>query len=80
MGTTRPEARLLSLDAWSDVARNFRGDWEMLWKEITGGFLIAGFIALLPMSVFNDPFITHTGGWCYVPGATEASAAAASEP
>ena len=25
----------LSLDAWSDVAHNFRGDWEMLWKEIT---------------------------------------------
>ena len=55
-------SRLLSLDAWSDVAHNFRGDWEMLWKEITGGFLIAGFIALLPMSVFNDLFLTGTGG------------------
>ncbi len=55
-------SRLLSLDAWSDVAHNFRGDWGMLWKEITGGFLIAGFIALLPMSVFNDLFLTDTGG------------------
>jgi uncharacterized membrane protein YraQ (UPF0718 family)/YHS domain-containing protein len=53
---------LLSLDAWSDVAHNFRGDWGMLWKEITSGFLIAGFIALLPMSVFNDLFLTGTGG------------------
>src|SRR5213592_1225841 len=34
--------RLTSLQAWSDVAHNFRGDWEMLWKEILGGFLIAG--------------------------------------
>src|SRR6185312_6375314 len=28
-------ARLTSLSAWSDVAHNFRGDWQMLWKEIT---------------------------------------------
>jgi uncharacterized membrane protein YraQ (UPF0718 family)/YHS domain-containing protein len=55
-------SRLLSLDAWSDVAHNFRGDWEMLWKEITAGFLIAGFIALLPMGVFNDLFLTDRGG------------------
>src|SRR6266498_3172565 len=50
--------RLLSLEAWSDVAHNFRGDWEMLWKEITAGFVIAGFIALLPMDFFNGLFIT----------------------
>ncbi|MGB2875756.1 MAG: permease [Gaiellaceae bacterium] len=54
--------RVLSLEAWSDVAHNFRGDWEMLWKEITAGFLIAGFVALLPSSVFNDLFLTRTGG------------------
>jgi uncharacterized membrane protein YraQ (UPF0718 family) len=54
--------RLFSLQAWSDVAHNFRGDWEMLWKEIVGGFLIAGYIALLPMSFFNGLFITDTGG------------------
>src|SRR5919198_676943 len=50
--------RLTSVDAWSDVAHNFRGDWEMLWKEITAGFAIAGFIALLPMSFFNGLFVT----------------------
>ena len=27
--------RLTSAEAWSDVAHNFRGDWQMLWKEIT---------------------------------------------
>ena len=30
----------------------------MLWKEISAGFLIAGFIALLPMAFFNDLFVT----------------------
>src|SRR5947209_87883 len=52
--------KLFSLQAWSDVGHNFRGDWEMLWKEIVGGFLIAGFIALLPLSFFNGLFITDS--------------------
>jgi uncharacterized protein len=59
-------SRVLSLEGWSDVAHNFRGDWQMLWKEITAGFLIAGFIALLPMDFFNDLFLTGTGGWLQV--------------
>jgi uncharacterized protein len=59
--------RLTSLQAWSDVAHNFRGDWEMLWKEITAGFVIAGFIALLPMDFFNALFITDAPGWLRVP-------------
>jgi hypothetical protein len=50
--------RFASLDAWSDVAHNFRADWQMLWKEISAGFVIAGFIALLPASFFNQLFIT----------------------
>ena len=50
--------RLVSLRAWSDVADNFRGDWEMLWKEILAGFLIAGFVALLPTAFFNALFVT----------------------
>jgi uncharacterized protein len=49
--------RLTSADAWSDVAHNFRGDWQMLWKEITIGFLLAGFIGLLGDDFFNTLFI-----------------------
>jgi uncharacterized membrane protein YraQ (UPF0718 family)/YHS domain-containing protein len=60
--STSSERKVFSLQAWSDVAHNFRGDWQMLWKEIVGGFLIAGYIALLPMSFFNRLFITDTGG------------------
>jgi uncharacterized membrane protein YraQ (UPF0718 family)/YHS domain-containing protein len=49
--------RLTSSSAWSDVAHNFRGDWQMLWKEITIGFLLAGFIGLLGDDFFNFLFI-----------------------
>src|SRR4051794_36031085 len=49
--------RVTSAEAWSDVAHNFRGDWQMLWKEITAGFLLAGFIALLGDDFFNALFI-----------------------
>src|ERR687887_1805656 len=49
--------RLASGSSWSDVAHNFRGDWQMLWKEITIGFLLAGFIGLLGNDFFNGLFI-----------------------
>ena len=51
--------RLTSARAWSDVAHNFRGDWQMLWKEITLGFLLAGFIAQLGNNVFSALFLRH---------------------
>jgi uncharacterized membrane protein YraQ (UPF0718 family) len=51
--------RLTSARAWSDVAHNFRGDWQMLWKEIALGFLIAGFIAQLGNGFFEKLFITN---------------------
>jgi hypothetical protein len=51
--------RVTSLSAWSDVAHNFRGDWHMLWKEISLGFLLAGFIAQLGDNFFNGLFVTN---------------------
>jgi hypothetical protein len=59
--------RLVSVDAWSDVAYNFRSDWEMLWKEILLGFVIAGFVALLPMDFFNALFVTDAPAWVRIP-------------
>jgi uncharacterized membrane protein YraQ (UPF0718 family)/YHS domain-containing protein len=53
------KGRLTSMSAWSDVAHNFRNDWLMLWKEITIGFLLAGFVGQLHNSFFNSLFITH---------------------
>src|SRR3954447_4523251 len=49
--------KLTSVQAWSDVAHNFRGDWQMLWKEMTAGFVIAGFVSLLPRSIFQAAFL-----------------------
>src|SRR3954454_23991661 len=49
--------RLTSAEAWSDVAHNFRGDWQMLYKEILAGFLLAGFIAQLGQDFFNGLFL-----------------------
>jgi uncharacterized membrane protein YraQ (UPF0718 family)/YHS domain-containing protein len=54
--------RLRSAAAWSDVAHNFRGDWQMLWKEVGLGFLLAGFIGLLPADVFNTLFVADASG------------------
>jgi uncharacterized protein len=54
--------KVSSVEAWSDVAHNFRGDWKMLWKEITIGFLLAGFIALLGDDFFNFLFVEDAPG------------------
>jgi uncharacterized protein len=51
--------RITSGSAWSDVAHNFRGDWKMLWKEISLGFLLAGFIAQLGNDFFNSLFVQN---------------------
>ncbi len=45
----------------TDVALNFRADVQMLWKEIVAGFVIAGYVSLLPRGFFNGLFIT--GAW-----------------
>jgi uncharacterized membrane protein YraQ (UPF0718 family)/YHS domain-containing protein len=51
--------RVTSSEAWSDVAHNFRGDWQMLWKEIALGFLLAGFIAQFGNGFFESLFLQH---------------------
>jgi uncharacterized protein len=48
---------------WTEVALNFRGDWQMLWKEIGIGFLLAGFIGLLGNDFFNGLFLSDAPGW-----------------
>src|SRR2546421_7782067 len=51
--------RLTSPESLSDVAHNFRNDWGMLWKEITVGFFLAGFIGLLGNDFFNGLFVQN---------------------
>jgi YHS domain-containing protein/uncharacterized membrane protein YraQ (UPF0718 family) len=50
-------SRLRSVEAWSDVAHNFRGDVKMLYREIGIGFLLAGFIGLLGNGFFQALFL-----------------------
>jgi uncharacterized protein len=50
--------RLTTRAAWAGVGGNFRGDVKMLWKEISIGFLLAGFIGLLGNDFFNFLFVT----------------------
>jgi uncharacterized protein len=51
--------RLTSVEAWSDVAHNFRNDWAMLYREIATGFVLAGFVGLLGKGFFDSLFIVH---------------------
>jgi uncharacterized membrane protein YraQ (UPF0718 family)/YHS domain-containing protein len=58
-GETMPlRTRLTSVSAWSDVAHNFRGDWQMLYREIAIGLLISGFVAQLDHQVFHAVFLS----------------------
>jgi len=52
-------ARLTSAQGWSEVAANFRHDVQMVWKEVTAGFLLAGLAAQLSNSVFTSLFVVH---------------------
>jgi uncharacterized membrane protein YraQ (UPF0718 family) len=62
-GPTSWRERLTSAAGWSEVAGNFRGDWLMLWKEISVGFLLAGFIGLLGNDFFNVLFVSDAPDW-----------------
>ncbi len=45
--TANPSVGGHEMSKWTRVAHAFVMDWSMLWKEILGGFLIAGFLATL---------------------------------
>jgi uncharacterized protein len=47
LATTSPSIGGHEISKWTRVAHAFVTDWSMLWKEILGGFLIAGFLATL---------------------------------
>ena len=49
---------------WADAASYTFGDFRMLRKEMTAGYLVAGFLAVLvPVSVWNSVFVTGHGFW-----------------
>ncbi|HSZ04976.1 MAG TPA: permease [Solirubrobacteraceae bacterium] len=48
--------RLTSVEAWSDVAHNFRNDWAMVYRDILVGLLLAGFVGLLGNGFLGELF------------------------
>jgi uncharacterized membrane protein YraQ (UPF0718 family)/YHS domain-containing protein len=53
-------ARLSSAAAWSDVAHNFRGDWQMVYREIGLGLLISGYVAQIDQHAFHTIFLSSS--------------------
>lgn len=46
---------------WRQLATAFLMDWQMLWKEILGGFLIAGFLAAVVPPTWWKALFLETG-------------------
>jgi hypothetical protein len=45
-------------DSWARVAKNYKMEWQMVWKDVTVGFTIAGIVAaFVPDSFFQTLFI-----------------------
>jgi uncharacterized membrane protein YraQ (UPF0718 family) len=50
------------------IAQNFAMDWSMLWKDLIGGFLIAGALsAFVPADFWAALFLKGTSPWLQVP-------------
>ncbi len=48
--------------AWSRVGMHYRMEWDMVWKDVTVGFTIAGIIAVMVPSSFFETLFIGTGG------------------
>jgi uncharacterized membrane protein YraQ (UPF0718 family) len=59
--------RLLTVGGWKEASRNAIGEWQMLWKDIVAGFLVAGLIgAFVPRTWWTALFgvgAEGTIGW-----------------
>jgi uncharacterized membrane protein YraQ (UPF0718 family) len=56
-----PRARIV-------IAQNFVMDWSMLWKDLVGGFLIAGALsAFVPADFWAALFLKGASPWLQVP-------------
>ena len=60
--------KLSRRETWVLVAQNFQMDWQMLWKDLLLGFLIAGALAVfVPEGVWQTLFVRHASPWVQVP-------------
>lgn len=50
-------------DNWARVAKKYKMEWQMVWKDVTVGFTIAGIVAaFIPDSFFQTLFINSGQG------------------
>ena len=55
--------RIQKEDSWARVARKYKMEWQMVWKDVTVGFTIAGIVAVfIPDSFFQTLFINSGQG------------------
>lgn len=55
--------RLLSTEEWKKVGAQFEMEWQMVWKDVTLGFTIAGIVAVfIPDAFFRSLFIGSGSG------------------
>jgi len=60
--------KLRRRETWVRVAQNAAMDVSMLWKDLVGGFLIAGFLAaFVPSAVWATLFLKGASPWLQVP-------------
>lgn len=57
-GSAGWKEKIRSKQSWAEVARRYFMEWEMVWKDVTIGFTVAGIIAaFVPRSFFEWLFI-----------------------
>jgi uncharacterized protein len=55
--------KMTSTEGWVKVARQYKMEWGMVWKDVTVGFTIAGIVAaFVPDSFFQTLFINSGQG------------------
>lgn len=60
--------KLRRRQTWVLVAQNVAMDWSMLWKDLLGGFLIAGALAVfVPTQWWQTLFVQGASPWIAVP-------------
>ena len=53
---------------WARVARKYKMEWQMVWKDVTVGFTIAGIVAaFVPDAFFETLFINSGKGFIQYP-------------
>lgn len=55
--------QLKNEDSWARVAKKYKMEWQMVWKDVTVGFTVAGIVAVfIPDSFFQTLFINSGQG------------------